>query len=198
MRPATIVDPTRRRRWWAAGIGALSCLATVGAGAAQLRYAFTPGELGEPALAWPEHSGITRVPGRATLLMFVHPRCTCTRASLDELAEVIALDPPAADVVLVVDDEDHGPLAPAVALDVPGARIVHEHGEETERFGVATSGEVMLFSAGGERRFVGGITASRGARGSSPGRVALEAALTDPHRATDAAVYGCPLTESAP
>ena len=35
---------------------------------------------------WPSASGIERDPQRPTLVMLAHPRCPCTRASLEELA----------------------------------------------------------------------------------------------------------------
>src|SRR5258707_12113623 len=39
---------------------------------------------------WPADSGLARELGRPTLVMLVHPQCTCSRASLTELAELLA------------------------------------------------------------------------------------------------------------
>lgn len=169
-------------------VSATAMLGVAGFGA---RFENTAGSPGAPVDDWPAATAIGRVGGRATLLMFVHPQCNCTKASLAELREIVDANPTAADVVLVVDDDD----GPAMTLDLPGARVVHEHGEESERFGVATSGEVLLFDAAGRRQFVGGITRGRGLRGPNPGRISLEAALADTTRSADAPVFGCPLAE---
>src|SRR5437762_652596 len=57
------------------------------------REDFTAGPAGSPAPTWPESATLLRDPRRPTLVMFAHPRCPCTRASLDELAEVMARAP---------------------------------------------------------------------------------------------------------
>lgn len=44
-----------------------------------------------------------------------------------------------------------------------------EKGEEAQRFGVATSGHVLVFDRSGVRQFSGGVTASRGHEGASLG-----------------------------
>jgi hypothetical protein len=43
-------------------------------------YASRPGATGRAPATWPETSAIPRDPGRPTLLLFVHPRCSCSRA----------------------------------------------------------------------------------------------------------------------
>ena len=49
-----------------------------------------PGESARAPGRWPVETGLTRDPGRPTLVMLVHPQCTCSRASLGELAELLA------------------------------------------------------------------------------------------------------------
>ena len=67
-------------------------LLVVGAGMAMLtRYDNTPGLSGQPPKQWPEESGLPRPDGTSTLVMFGHPRCPCTRASLEELAPALPL-----------------------------------------------------------------------------------------------------------
>ena len=53
------------------------------------RYALTPAVQQPLVTIWPAMSSISRVPGRTTLVMFVHPQCPCTRASLSELEQII-------------------------------------------------------------------------------------------------------------
>src|SRR5207248_9934213 len=50
----------------------------------------TPGRLAAPPLYWPEKVKIKRAEKRATLLIFAHPRCPCSSASLGELAILMA------------------------------------------------------------------------------------------------------------
>src|SRR2546422_955144 len=62
-------------------------LAAVSAGSlAMLRYANTPGHTAQAPLQWSAGSLIARDSQRATLVMFVHPRCPCSRASVGELS----------------------------------------------------------------------------------------------------------------
>src|SRR6266852_2319151 len=53
-------------------------------------YATTPGRAAETTRDWPGGAPIKRAEGQATLVMFVHPQCPCTAASLGELAIIMA------------------------------------------------------------------------------------------------------------
>src|SRR5262249_24925418 len=55
-----------------------------------LDYKRTPGEAASAPPLWPSTSSLPRDPGRATLVLFAHPRCPCTRASLSELEALLA------------------------------------------------------------------------------------------------------------
>src|SRR5262245_16749203 len=48
-------------------------------------YAMTPGPGADAPKSWPAATRVERDPSRATLVMFVHPQCACSRASLEEL-----------------------------------------------------------------------------------------------------------------
>src|ERR1700736_6047506 len=67
-------------------------LAVVTAGFTVLSiYKSTPGpESGLAPLRWPAQSKVQPSGKRATLVMFAHPRCACTRASIAELAQLMA------------------------------------------------------------------------------------------------------------
>src|SRR5712671_5581051 len=54
------------------------------------RYKSTPGEMAEAPARWPQGTRLQRVAGRPTLVMFAHPKCACTRASLAELNRLAA------------------------------------------------------------------------------------------------------------
>ena len=43
------------------------------------------GEAGSPPFLWPEASLVRREAKRSTLLIFLHPQCPCSEASIEEL-----------------------------------------------------------------------------------------------------------------
>src|SRR5262245_16820217 len=49
-----------------------------------------PGLPGDPPTRWPDQTRLARANAGYTLVMTAHPRCPCTRASLAELAVVMA------------------------------------------------------------------------------------------------------------
>jgi hypothetical protein len=131
--------------------------------------------------------------------MFAHRNCPCTRTSLGELEYVLAhcSDRVAARIILVA---PAGAAADRVGRDIeatarllPGVEVgVDRGGREARRFGVRTSGHVLLYGADGRLRFSGGITDGRGHAGDNDGRTTVLAWLRDgvAERGT-APVYGC-------
>ena len=85
------------------------------------------------------------------------------------------------------------------ALDAYCAKLgvrVHldAEGAERRRFGIHTSGQVLVYDAAGRLAFAGGVTAARGHEGPNPGQAALTALLRDGSPASSNwAVFGCPL-----
>lgn len=159
-------------------------------------YEWTPGLAAEPPARWPASAG--PAPDRPTLLLFAHARCPCTRASLDELAGLVSAARGQLAVRIVLWD----PLAPgagapgelaAKAAAIQGAALVADDGSTSARFGVRTSGHVLLYDAAGRLAYTGGITAGRGRVGPSPGRRALEEQLAGRPGEGSAPVYGCAL-----
>jgi hypothetical protein len=159
----------------------------------------TPGDPGEPPGRWPARSALRRDPARANLVMVLHPLCPCSRASLAELARVAAQCQGRVAVHLVFSPprEALGGAAarvrPAVAA-VPGAEAVDDTtGAEAALFGAETSGHTLLYDRAGRLVFSGGITASRGHEGDSPGHDAVVARLNGQEvGCARAPVFGCP------
>jgi hypothetical protein len=160
------------------------------------------GVSGNPPREWPLQSAI---PHRGlTLVMFVHPRCPCTRASIGELAQVMARfrGKVTAQVLFVQPageglDWVKGGLW-RLAEAIPGVTVhADSNGVEARRFNAITSGQTMLYGENG-LLFTGGITAGRGHAGDNPGRDAITA-LADGQIAGGArtAVYGCGLPEKS-
>jgi len=82
------------------------------------------------------------------------------------------------------------------AAAIPGVIVVEDRdGEEAQRFGAATSGQVLLYDGRGRLQFSGGITDARGHSGDNAGRATVLALLTDGGGVVPAetAVFGCQL-----
>src|SRR5205823_1337812 len=54
-----------------------------------LDYEMTPGQGGEAPEVWPAQSRIPRHPVVPTLVMLMHPRWSCSRASLQEFSRLL-------------------------------------------------------------------------------------------------------------
>jgi hypothetical protein len=147
------------------------------------RYSREPGEAGESPTHWPADSRLPHATDQPTLLFFAHPQCPCTRASLAELARVLARCPGKVNPIVVFlryqrfDEQwTHGDLWREAGA-IPGVKVLADDGKEAGRFGAVTSGHVLLYDAQGLRQFSGGITPSRGQTGENPGSDALLARL---------------------
>lgn len=165
-------------------------------------YNSTPGAAAAALERWPAGSRIRPAADRATLVMLAHPRCPCTRASLGELARLMAQARPgrvAAYVLFVkpsgfADGWEQTDLS-ASAAAIPGVTVVRDdEGVEARRFRAATSGQTMLYDAGGRLLFSGGITGARGHEGDNAGRAAVVSLLNaDEAGQAGTPVFGCPL-----
>lgn len=165
----------------------------------------TPGAAADAPPRWPQGAAIARAVGAPTLLMFVHPQCACSRASIAELARLMAsANGHALHVAVVVlsppdttESWRRSDLWQSAAA-IPGVTVLEDpSGRESRRFGAVTSGQTVLYSADGALLFSGGITPARGHAGDSAGRqrilALLDAAGSD---ATQTAVFGCPLRDA--
>lgn len=168
-----------------------------------IRYAMSPGSPSTPPDNWPASSSISRPTELPVLVMFVHPHCPCSRASIAELAVLMR--------------QCHGKLEARVlvlkpagspqrwertdlwdsAAGIPDTLVLADmEGAEAFRFCASTSGDTLLYESGGKLLFHGGITAARGHQGDNGGREGIVAlvrgSLTGAHQAP---VYGCELFE---
>jgi hypothetical protein len=169
--------------------------------AAVERYEFTPGKSGLTPELWPTNSSIRPESGRATLIMLVHPQCSCTRASLDELQVIMSrMRGSVTGWVLFATPSQTGDRAEvgaswSKAERIPGVRLLRDpQAREATRFGALTSGHTVVYDRTGRLIFSGGITGARGHEGDNPGRELLLAAIeSDAKRSSTYRVYGCPL-----
>lgn len=169
------------------------------------KYATTPGHPATPPAVWPASGSVERSKGRATLVMFAHPRCPCSSASLGELAITMAhtqglLD---ADVFFYLPAREASTWARTdlwkSARAIPGVRVFEDReASVAQSFGVFTSGQTLLYDARGNLLFKGGITAFRGHSGDNPGRSAIAALVRGDTPLQDTLpvvtpVFGCSL-----
>lgn len=158
----------------------------------------TPGTASPAPSHWPIASTISRSVEHPTIVMFAHPHCPCTRASLAELAVVMRdhrHDATATVVFFAVDDavELDTPTW-AAAGDLPRTRRVIDHGGGLAKlFGATTSGHLVVYDREGALLFSGGITGSRGHVGDNFGRRSLLAGLTARRGQPTYDVFGCSL-----
>jgi hypothetical protein len=170
-------------------------------GHALLKYENAPGKVGQLPSSWPANSTLQLEKDQPTLVMIAHPHCPCTRASMGELAQVMARaqGKVRAYVLFYIPkvaghDWENTDLRRSAA-QIPGVTVLSDFdGAEAQRFGAETSGHTFLFDSNGRLLFNGGITASRGHAGDNAGESSL-LSLIDNHagKLTQTLVFGCSL-----
>jgi hypothetical protein len=182
--------------WLALAVGGLWSLA---------RYQSAAGATAIVPTQWPADSQVVRDTGSNTLLLIAHPKCPCTRATLGNLARIMAdCSGKLKTVVLFVrpngtpSDWEKGDLWESASA-IPSVTLFTDAGGiEAQRFGAETSGQTILYSAQGKLLFQGGITAGRGHEGDNAGEDSIVALVhgTEPV-ARQTPVFGCPLCSKA-
>ncbi|MBI1312696.1 hypothetical protein GC176_15495 [bacterium] len=168
-------------------------------------YSMTPGDVQVPVKA-----GVAGIPVSSsdfTLVMAVHPRCPCTRASVEELARLLArwhhrvntrvlmFLPGDPQCEKYVESEWAQTDLWKSVVRLPGAALqLDPDGKLAAQIGCRTSGSVVLYDRDGEVRFWGGITAGRGHSGGNPGSDLIHGIVSGELSAAESApVFGCSL-----
>ena len=170
-------------------------------GHALLKYENSPGKVGQLFSSWPVDSTVQLATDRPTLVMAAHPQCPCTRASVAELAQLMAHVQGRVQVyVLFYSPRDSGADwqntdLRQTAAQIPGVTVLSDvDGAEAQRFGAETSGHTFLFDPTGRLLFNGGITASRGHSGDNAGESAIVSLIKDhASKRSQTFVFGCAL-----
>ena len=150
---------------------------------------------------WPPGVEISLAMEGFTLVMFVHPHCPCTTASLSELSSLMAdcqgnlsadlffLRPPGFSESWSRTDHWRN------AGKIPGVRLfLDENGAVARRFHSATSGQSLLYDPRGMLLFQGGITDARGHAGDNVGRSSIRSIVRGEEPVSRKTfVYGCSL-----
>jgi hypothetical protein len=162
---------------------------------------FTPVAPATLASDFPRDSKLALAADKPTLLLFLHPHCPCSRATLNELVKLRALtqDKIAVTIVFTIPPGTPPGWEKGELLDrahaMPGVRVcLDEKGVATRRFGVNGSGHALLYAPTGKLLFSGGITAARGEDGDNPGENAVaDLVLHGRADLTHTPVFGCEL-----
>lgn len=188
-------------------VAAIWAFAVAGAAWCTTSYEFsTDNQVRMNSAKWPSTPTLVPAKDRPTLLVFVHPRCPCTRSTLHELMRLLgtrrissAQQPNILVVATLPKDAGKDWRETDVmqlASQLPRSRVVWDvDGRESRCFQVRTSGFVILYDADGEQLFAGGVTVSRGHEGASTGGNRLRSLLSQevsvPLESTPA--FGCRL-----
>src|SRR5262249_38480619 len=142
-------------------------------------YSVRPGSVGTVPPRWPSPPGIELARECPTFLMFVHPQCPCSRASLEQLQQIMAVAGSrvaagvgffqAADAAADWGKTESWRMTMAMPVRV----VQDSDGNLARRFGAETSGQVVMYSPSGALLFSGGITPVRGEVGENAGQTAV-------------------------
>ncbi|MGD0464351.1 MAG: hypothetical protein ABSB74_17850 [Tepidisphaeraceae bacterium] len=196
----------KNRIFLAWGVGLVWASVTITGFASLWRYENTSGAQPEFSSQWPAASRIPLDAHHPTLVVFMHPQCPCSKASVAELTRVMT--------------HCQGRLIARVlfirpagfpagweqtelwrdAAAIPGTFVSCDpNGVEAKLFGARTSGQTALYDPAGHLLFQGGITESRGDSGDNAGCDAIVDFVLHPNRAavpttrSETAVFGCSL-----
>jgi hypothetical protein len=154
---------------------------------------------------WPARSRI--VPGRDrwTLVMLIHPHCSCTRASLQELERIIEMSGTSLQTYVLVYRPADFQAGWEKTETFEAAKhlqrahvIVDPDGREAKLFGGFTSGQTFLYDREGALRFSGGVTSLRGHAGVNRGSMDVVDIVHAKAQQGTHPVFGCAIvtTES--
>jgi hypothetical protein len=137
-----------------------------------------------------------------TIVMLAHPECPCTKASVEELARIMAradVREKAQAFVAFRAWDDIDPKKTALwarVATIPQTTPVVDDGHEAALFHATTSGHVVVFDPAGRLQFSGGITGARGHQGDNAGEARVIALLTTGSTPrAESPIFGCALED---
>ena len=168
---------------------------------AMMVYKGRPGPVGQTPDSWPKNGVVALSAAQPQLIMFAHPKCPCTQASLGELEALAAQANGKFEATVSFYEPDskaetwENTANVKSARSIPGVRVVFDkNGQLANRFGAQTSGQTVLYSPSGKLLFSGGITGSRGHLGDNLGfESILKLINTESASPVRTTAYGCEL-----
>ncbi|MEW4564188.1 hypothetical protein AB1K70_16740 [Bremerella sp. JC770] len=166
-----------------------------------MTYHNMPGARSDHGTVWPANQSILLDTQRANLVVFIHPQCPCSVATLSELARIQSACGARLNTQVLfyspsdMQWEDTSKVRQALAI--PDVQIANDvDGKLAELFGALTSGHSLLYSSDGRRVFSGGITPARGHEGENLGRNSVIRYVLEGKIGCDKTnVFGCPILE---
>ena len=153
---------------------------------------------------WLETSSIERSRNQGQLIAFIHPRCSCSRATVRQLMQLTSQATGSFDVSFQFFCPSSQPRSWVktplweMASTLPNAQCeIDWDGTEAQLHGVNTSGHVLFFDEQGTCQFNGGVTISRGHDGESVALKTLSLIVNQRHTSfVEYPVFGCALFTS--
>ena len=164
-------------------------------------YANTPGLKGKNANVWPRGTILNPDLKKPTFVMFLHPHCPCSGASVHSLFDVMRENGSRAKYYVVfvrprgvAPQWEQSETYKKCKQNAEITTIVDDGGIEAAKFGALTSGQTYIYCSKLELTFSGGITSARGMEEVGPERQLIVKALNGQNaRAQHSAVFGCSL-----
>ncbi len=168
-----------------------------------LNYEKTPARVAQAAnpIA-PNSSTLPDTAKEFQLLMFAHPQCGCTKASLAELARFLSRNNNISTRVYFIVPHSYESWKDSETVKsasrIPGVEVTVDYdGVIAKSYQAAASGECFLLDRKSSVLFHGGITGSRGHEGGNAGLDQISAIVRSNSRLTaNNAVYGCALFDA--
>lgn len=161
-------------------------LAAVGAFGYINYYSTRPGAVGSLPLA-NEIRSFVHGTEKSVVVAFIHPKCKCSDATVDELSDLMSTLPvekkPKVLVLFYYPQEEAAKWATESALYKKviarndWQMTLDQGGKQAYAWGALTSGHIIYVDEQGEVQFSGGITESRGHRGENLGKIDLKKAI---------------------
>lgn len=191
------------------GFSLVWLLVAVGGFSYLMVYSNTKGPAQASKKIWPDESRIER-DIHPTLVIFVHPFCPCSLASIGELERLMPFINNKVNVNVVFialknmegvsSDEWKQTQLWKKTRQIPGVNILRDDNElEAKLFGAETSGHTVFYDQKGRLIFSGGLTPARGHMGDSLGRSAILNWMensTHP-QIVESSIFGCALRSPA-
>ncbi len=164
-------------------------------------YSSKPGDTGSPPREINRELRDSSRDKQHQLIMFIHPKCSCTRSSLRELTKILESSPSQifctfycftpSDKSIRWTQTDLTETAQSIS---ESKTIFDVDGKWAETFDVKTSGHVLLYDPKGKLQFSGGITVGRGHEGESIARTFITKAVKNKvNHEYRSPVFGCPI-----
>ncbi|SMP75553.1 AhpC/TSA family protein [Neorhodopirellula lusitana] len=141
---------------------------------------------------------------QSKVLVFYHPHCPCTRATIRSLQRLESMFAPDTQIVGYAyqpaskDDNWIETTTTQALRSLQNATVLADRDAQAcEDFEIVTSGHVLVYDHNGELKFSGGITPSRGHEGSCASGTAFLNSVNGKTNAEQSwPVFGCPIVRN--